>query len=51
LLTLENLIVTPHIASASFKTRDNMAIIAAKNIIAGIQGQRLPHSVNPEIYQ
>ena len=51
LLTLENLIVTPHIASASFKTRDDMAIIAAKNIIAGIQGQRLPHIVNPEIYQ
>ncbi len=50
LLTLENLIVTPHIASASFKTRDDMAIIAAKNIIAGIQGQRLPHIVNPEIY-
>lgn len=51
LLTLENLIVTPHIASASFKTRDNMAIIAANNIIAGIQGKRLPHIVNPEIYQ
>ena len=50
LLTLENLIVTPHIASASFITRDDMAIIAAKNIIAGIQGQRLPHLVNPEIY-
>jgi len=50
LLTLENLIITPHIASASFKTRDNMSIIAAKNIIAGIHGQRLPHVVNPEIY-
>ena len=50
LLSLENLIITPHIASASFKTRDNMAIMAAKNILAGIQGQPLPNIVNPEIY-
>jgi hypothetical protein len=26
-------------------------VIAAKNIIAGLQGKRLPHVVNPEIYQ
>ncbi|PKN84634.1 MAG: D-glycerate dehydrogenase [Chloroflexi bacterium HGW-Chloroflexi-8] len=50
LLTLENLIITPHIASASFKTREAMAIMAANNLIAGTQGKRLPNIVNPEVY-
>mgnify|MGYP001263582315 FL=1 len=50
LLTLENLIITPHIASASFRTREAMAIMAANNLIAGVRGQRLPNIVNPEIY-
>jgi len=50
LLTLENLIITPHIASASFRTREAMAIMAANNLIAGITGKRLPNIVNPEIY-
>ncbi len=50
LLDLENLIITPHIASASWRTRANMARMAAENLIAGLKGARLPHCVNPEVY-
>ncbi len=50
LLTLENLIITPHIASASRQTRTKMATMAIENLIAGLQGNRLPHCVNPEVY-
>lgn len=50
LLTLDNLIITPHIASASRQTRDKMATMAIANLIAGLQGNRLPHCVNPEVY-
>lgn len=48
LLTLDNIIITPHIASASFTTRTNMATMAATNLIAGLGGQIPPHCVNPE---
>ena len=51
LLTLENCLVAPHIASASARTRDMMAFLAANNLIAGLKGERLPHCVNPEVYE
>lgn len=51
LLTLENCLIAPHIASASEKTRDDMARLAANNLIAGLKGERLPHCVNPEVYK
>jgi glyoxylate reductase len=50
LLELDNLIVTPHIASASRATRDRMALMAAENLLAGVKGERLPYCVNPEVY-
>ncbi len=50
LLKLENIIIAPHIGSASVATRGKMATMAAANLIAGIKGERLPHCVNPEIY-
>lgn len=50
LLTLENCVIAPHIASASEQTRDDMALLAAENLIAGLKGERLPHCVNPEVY-
>jgi glyoxylate reductase len=50
LLTLENALVVPHIASASRATRARMAVMAADNLIAGVRGERLPTPVNPEIY-
>ena len=48
LLTLDNVIITPHIASASFTTRTKMAIMAAENLLAGLSGQVPPNCVNPE---
>ena len=48
LLTLDNIIITPHIASASVTTRTNMAVMAAANLIAGLRGQVPPNCVNPE---
>ena len=45
LLTLPNAIVVPHIGSASLKTRDLMASMAADNLLAGLAGEDLPNSV------
>ena len=50
LLELDNCIIVPHIASASVYSRDMMSFLAAKNLIAGVNGERLPHCVNPEVY-
>jgi len=50
LLTLENCIVVPHIASASWQARQKMSRMAAENLIAGLKGERLPNCVNPEVY-
>ncbi len=47
LLSLPNVIVVPHIGSASRRTRDSMARMAAENLIAGVSGQPLPHAVPP----
>ena len=51
LLTLENCIVVPHIASASVQTREKMSQMAAENLIAGLKGERLPNCVNPDVYR
>ena len=51
LLTLENCIVVPHIASASWQTREKMSGMAAENLIAGLKGERLPNCVNPQVYR
>ncbi len=48
LLTLDNLIITPHIASASFTTRKNMAFEVAESLLAGLRGQTPLNCVNPE---
>jgi len=49
LLTLENVIVVPHIASASVATRTKMGLMAADNLIAGLKGEMPPNPVNPEV--
>jgi glyoxylate reductase len=49
LLRLPNCIVAPHIASATVATRTAMATIAAENLVAGLDGRKLPHWVNPEV--
>lgn len=51
LLTLDNIVITPHIASASTETRAQMAWMAARNLIAGVNGEPLPNCVNPQVYK
>jgi len=49
LLKLANVIIVPHIASASVATRRKMALMAADNLIAGLKGEIPPNPVNPEV--
>jgi glyoxylate reductase len=51
LLTLNNLIIAPHIGSASRQTREKMAKMAIANLIAGLKGEVLPNCVNPDVYR
>jgi lactate dehydrogenase-like 2-hydroxyacid dehydrogenase len=51
LLELDNLLVVPHIASASRETREKMSWMAAENLVAGLKGERLPHCANPQVYE
>lgn len=49
LLSMENVVLLPHIASASLKTRTLMATMASDNLIAHFHGQRPPNILNPEV--
>lgn len=51
LFSLPNAIVTPHIASGSVTARTQMAVLAARNLLAGLRGEALPHLVNPAALQ
>ncbi len=51
LLSMPSVAVLPHIGSATVQARNEMARLAATNIIAGLHGKPLPHCINPEIYQ
>jgi len=51
LLEMPNVAVLPHIGSSTEETRNNMALLSARNAIAGIKGDRLPKVVNPEVYK
>jgi glyoxylate reductase len=46
---MENVVLLPHIASASLQTRTLMATMASDNIVAHAQGKRPPNIVNPEV--
>src|SRR6266487_183771 len=50
LFTLDNIVIAPHIASASKAARDKMSWMAAKNLLSGLNGDRLPNCVNPQVY-
>ena len=50
LLSLDNLVITPHIGSASIDSRRRTCLLAARNVVAGIQGKRLEACANPEVY-
>ena len=49
LLALPNVVLTPHIASASRPTRLAMAQLAADNLIAFFRGERPPTALNPQV--
>ena len=49
LLTLANVIVTPHIASASVATRSRMALLAVENLLTALEGRVPKDTANPEI--
>ncbi|MDI6772035.1 MAG: D-glycerate dehydrogenase [bacterium] len=51
LLTLENVVVAPHIASASVKTRTGMALMAVENLLDALAGRRPPNLVNTEVWE
>jgi len=50
LLAAPNLVLTPHIGSASVRTRVRMADLAVDNLLAGLRGERMPRCANPEAY-
>ncbi len=50
LLTLENVVIAPHIGSASIASRGAMCMLAARNLIAGLEGKPLEQCANPEVY-
>jgi glyoxylate reductase len=50
LMTLPNVLLAPHIASASHATRGRMASMAVDNLLAALEGRRPPHCVNPELF-
>lgn len=50
LLQMSNVVLTPHIASASIETRRRMCLVAAENVVAFLSRQRPPNLVNPEVW-
>ena len=48
-LSLKNVVLAPHIASATTTTRRNMAMLAARNLVAALGGARPPNLLNPEV--
>ena len=50
LFSLPNVVLTPHVGSATAQTRLAMAMLAAENLLAALEGNRPPNLVNPEIY-
>ena len=50
LLSLPNVVLAPHVGSATGQTRLAMAMLAVENLVAALDGRRPPNLVNPEIY-
>ena len=49
LAELDNVVIPPHLGSATIGTRTRMATLAASNLLAMLRGQRPPNIVNPEV--
>jgi len=46
LLKLENVVLTPHIGSATVDTRERMGMVAVKNVLAALNGEIPPNCIN-----
>lgn len=50
LLSLPNVVALPHIGSASIRTRTQMSLLAAQNLLQGLAGERARFLVNPQVF-
>jgi glyoxylate reductase len=50
-LKRHNVVLAPHLASASLETRTKMAVMAAQNVVALFKGQRPPNMLNPDVFK
>lgn len=50
LLTLDNVVIAPHVGSASLASRGAMCMLAAQNLVAGLEGKPLVQCANPQVY-
>jgi glyoxylate reductase len=50
LLDMDNVVLAPHIGSASIETRKRMCTMAAENLLTAFKGDRPPNLVNPEVW-
>ncbi len=51
LLTLDNIVITPHVGSAAIPTRRETMYLAARNLLLGLEGKRLQACANPGVYE
>ncbi|MFQ5863212.1 MAG: 2-hydroxyacid dehydrogenase, partial [Candidatus Brocadiales bacterium] len=51
LTELDNVVLAPHLGSATTETRRNMAVMAAENLVAGLRGETPENVVNPEVFK
>jgi glyoxylate reductase len=51
LLDAPNVLVVPHVGSATYAAREAMADMAVDNLMAALEGGRMPHVSNPEVYR
>jgi glyoxylate reductase len=49
LLRMTNVVLAPHIASATTRTRSEMSAMAARNMATAVRGGRPPNLLNPEV--
>jgi glyoxylate reductase len=51
LLAMDNVTLSPHVGSATAETRLRMAMLASKNLLTALRGERPPNLVNPEAWR
>jgi glyoxylate reductase len=51
LIPLPNVVLAPHIASATVRTRSEMSAMAARNMATGVRGGKPPNLLNPEVFR